>query len=465
MKFNIDCNGYDTILQPTDWRYAAATFGLVKYLEFHNIEYSLLYEIDDKPTECISGFDGVLYNQEEITPERYLKFVEYYFKPYMTHTGILNILNNAEFDDEQINTVNSMLKSKTVFNKVIGKDKFTGNNSEHFKSRILENRFEIVKEIYRNGKNLYSNFCNKNLLLTADNPHCRLVGYNVDEGRKTKFLGFCFSKDSFSSNDIPEYDFIPFAFSNPNMYETFFVNNNYSVKKLVNTNNWLSDKLNEQINKDSKNALYNVLKNAEMFIDFDVEIIVKNREEEFYKSLFARSQRLKALRMLNDRELNFVYKLGEDNWLNLEKEVSENCLNGVYLDNLIIKLLRVSLNDDVDGYLVRKRIQSLIEIDQSWKGNDIMTEIESAKRMGFIVSQELQKQKKANKINSYKQKLIGALTAHDYDRVNEIILSLSSYVGMEFSFFYSLLENPEENKNIALAFASALTTNTYSKGE
>ena len=42
------------------------------------------------------------------------------------------------------------------------------------------------------------------------------------------------------------------------------------------------------------------------------------------------------------------------------------------------------------------------------------------------------------------------------DRAKEIILSLSAYVGMEFSFFYTFLENAEENKDLAFAFASAL---------
>ena len=63
--------------------------------------------------------------------------------------------------------------------------------------------------------------------------------------------------------------------------------------------------------------------------------------------------------------------------------------------------------------------------------------------------------KSSNKINSYKQKIISALCAHD-DRAKEIILSLSAYVGMEFSFFYTFLENAEENKDLAFAFASAL---------
>lgn len=464
MKYKIDCNNYDTLLQPTDWRYSAAVVGLVKYLEFHKREYTLLFDSDVKPDNYIQGFDGVMYNQNDVTEERYLEFAENYFEPDMTHIDILRILENTTFSDEQIKYVNELSKRKTILKNVFGKEKFNGDNKVYFVDSIKQNRMKIIKEIFRNGKNLYSNFCNSNLMLTDENPHCRLVGYNVDEGRKTKNLGFCFSKESFVGNDIIEFDFIPFAFSNSDRFETFFVNDNYSVKSLITTNTTLSNQLRKSEDRDSRNCLYNMLRNANRYIDYDVEIITKSREEEFYKTFYARSERLKALRMLGEKELQFKYKFSDDRWLNLEKEVSENCLNGVCLDELILVMLKISFDSNYNSITVKKRIQTLIDIDQLWKGNDIMSKIDDAKQMGSDVSKKLSG--KSNKINSYKQKLIGALTAHDYDRVNEILLNLSAYVGMEFSFFYTLLENPEENKNIAFAFASALTDkNTDKKGE
>lgn len=464
MKYKIDCNNYDTLLQPTDWRYSAAVVGLVKYLEFHKREYTLLFDSDVKPDNYIQGFDGVMYNQNDVTEERYLEFAENYFEPDMTHIDILRILENTIFSAEQIKYVNELSKRKTILKNVFGKEKFNGDNKVYFVDSIKQNRMKIIKEIFRNGKNLYSNFCNSNLMLTDENPHCRLVGYNVDEGRKTKNLGFCFSKESFVGNDIIEFDFIPFAFSNSDRFETFFVNDNYSVKSLINTNTTLSGELRKSEDRDSRNCLYNMLRNANRYIDYDVEIITKSREEEFYKTFYVRSERLKALRLLGEKELQFKYKFSDDRWLNLEKEVSENCLNGVCLDELILVMLKISFDSNYNSITVKKRIQTLIDIDQLWKGNDIMSKIDDAKQMGSDVSKKLSG--KSNKINSYKQKLIGALTAHDYDRVNEILLNLSAYVGMEFSFFYTLLENPEENKNIAFAFASALTDkNTDKKGE
>lgn len=469
MKFEIDVEGFDTLLQITDWRDAAACFGLVRFLKFHKLRFSYLTEADEQPIEAVRGFDGVLYNSEDITEERFLLFAENFFEDDMTHRTILKRLEPTEFDDEKIKEINELVKRKSVLQNVFKKTKFDGTNKDFFIKAIEDNRLTIIREIFRNGQNLYINYANKNLLLKPEQPHCRLAGYNVDEGRKTRFLGFCFSKDSFVGNDIPEYDFIPFAFSQPEMYETYFINNNFSMQALVETNEWLSGELKKKDEndkkKDSRGKLLTVLKNAGKFIDYDVEIITKSRDDDFYKTLFVHSERLKLLQEIPDKALDFTYKLGENNWLNLEREVYERCLNNVCLDDLILLMLKLYFASDISSGLTQARAFKLIDINQSWKGNTIMNEIESAKKMGFTVSQELIRQKKNNKINSYKQKLIGALTAHDYDRVKEILLSISAYVGMEFPFFYAFLEDAEENKDIAMAFTSALIDKTKDNKE
>lgn len=61
-----------------------------------------------------------------------------------------------------------------------------------------------------------------------------------------------------------------------------------------------------------------------------------------------------------------------------------------------------------------------------------------------------------NKVDSYKQKLISAITFKDYERFCEILLQLSSYSGVVFDFAYDLFENFEGNKNIAYTFINAL---------
>lgn len=456
MKTKIDYFDYDTLLQPTDWRFAAAVVGLCKYFDYFGIDYKVLYDVEEKPDNYIHGFDGIIYKSEDITEEKYLEFVENYFEKYMTHKNILNILKSQEFSEEQIKLVNDLVKSKTVLKGLLGKTKFDGTNKDIFISTIEENRAEIIKNIFKNGNNLYKNYCNERLIFTEDNSTCRLRGYNVDKDRKTSNLGFCFSKESFESNDILEFDFIPFAFSNSDMRETYFVNNNFSVKSLTQTNYAFSNQLSSTGNKDDKNKLMLVLQNSKDYISYDVEIISKSQDKAYYETFFVRLERLKKLRELSGKSLNFVKKINDDYWFNLEKEVYMRCLNNVLLDDVILMMLKFYFDDNaVKGY-IKSRTDMLIDINVSWKGNDIMDEIKSAKSCGFLTSQKLIEMKSSNKINSYKQKIISALCAHDYDRAKEIILSLSAYVGMEFSFFYTFLENAEENKDLAFAFASAL---------
>lgn len=456
MKTKIDYFDYDTLLQPTDWRFAAAVVGLCKYFDYFGIDYKVLYDVEEKPDNYIHGFDGIIYKSEDITEEKYLEFAENYFEKYMTHKNILNILESQEFSEEQIKLVNDLVKSKTVLKGLFDKIKFDGTNKDIFISTIEENRAEIIKNIFKNGNNLYKNYCNERLIFTEDNSTCRLRGYNVDKDRKTSNLGFCFSKESFGSNDILEFDFIPFAFSNPDMRETYFVNNNFSVKSLTQTNYAFSNQLSSTENKDDKNKLMLVLQNSKDYISYDVEIISKSQDKAYYETFFVRLERLKKLRELSGKSLNFVKKINDDYWFNLEKEVYMRCLNNVLLDDVILMMLKFYFDDNaVKGY-IKSRTDMLIDINVSWKGNDIMDEIKSAKSCGFLTSKKLIEMKSSNKINSYKQKIISALCAHDYDRAKEIILSLSAYVGMEFSFFYTFLENAEENKDLAFAFASAL---------
>ena len=456
MKTKIDYFDYDTLLQPTDWRFAAAVVGLCKYFDYFGIVYKVLYDVEEKPDNYIHGFDGIIYKSEDITEEKYLEFAENYFEKYMTHKNILNILESQEFSEEQIKLVNDLVKSKTVLKGLFDKIKFDGTNKDIFISTIEENRAEIIKNIFKNGNNLYKNYCNERLIFTEDNSTCRLRGYNVDKDRKTSNLGFCFSKESFESNDILEFDFIPFAFSNSDMRETYFVNNNFSIKSLTQTNYAFSNQLSSTENKYDKNKLMLVLQNSKDYISYDVEIISKSQDKAYYETFFVRLERLKKLRQLSGKSLNFVKKINDDYWFNLEKEVYMRCLNNVLLDDVILMMLKFYFDDNAGKGYIKSRTDMLIDINVSWKGNEIMDEIKSAKSCGFLTSKKLIEMKSSNKINSYKQKIISALCAHDYDRAKEIILSLSAYVGMEFSFFYTFLENAEENKDLAFAFASAL---------
>ena len=469
MKTKIDYFDYDTLLQPTDWRFAAAVVGLCKYFDYFGIDYKVLYDVEEKPDNYIHGFDGIIYKSEDITEEKYLEFAENYFEKYMTHKNILNILESQEFSEEQIKLVNDLVKSKTVLKGLFDKIKFDGTNKDIFISTIEENRAEIIKNIFKNGNNLYKNYCNERLIFTEDNSTCRLRGYNVDKDRKTSNLGFCFSKESFESNDILEFDFIPFAFSNSDMRETYFVNNNFSVKSLTQTNYAFSNQLSSTENKDDKNKLMLVLQNSKDYISYDVEIISKSQDKAYYETFFVRLERLKKLRELSGKSLNFIKKINDDYWFNLEKEVYMRCLNNVLLDDVILMMLKFYFDDNAGKGYIKSRTDMLIDINVSWKGNEIMDEIknqiDSAKKCGHLVSKRLIEMKSSNKIISYKYKLSSALNTHDYDRVKEILLRLSAEVNIEFSFFYAFLENAEKYKDIVFSFVTALIEGSSNNNE
>ena len=182
-----------------------------------------------------------------------------------------------------------------------------------------------------------------------------------------------------------------------------------------------------------------MLQQSDDFINYDVEIIMKDRNNDYYNTLFVRVERLRALKELKEKKLSFTYKIAENYWLDLEKEVYERCLNNVLLDDLIERMLKILFDKEVNKNIVQLRIKTLVDINVLWKGNLIMDELKNAKDLGFVVSQRLIEKRGKNKISSYQQKIISALVAHDYDRVKEVLLSLSAYSGVEFFFFYKIL--------------------------
>ena len=105
---------------------------------------------------------------------------------------------------------------------------------------------------------------------------------------------------------------------------------------------------------------------------------------------------------------------------------------------------------------------TIIDINENWKGESRMSDnqklnIKSARAAGYHTSQWFMDNNSENKLKSYKQKLISSIVAHDYDRMNEILLNLSSYTNKELTFAYQLFEDPENNIGLAYAFANALT--------
>lgn len=69
---------------------------------------------------------------------------------------------------------------------------------------------------------------------------------------------------------------------------------------------------------------------------------------------------------------------------------------------------------------------------------------------------EVRKKIPENKLESYRQKLTSSIIFKDYDRVCQILLQLSSYSDVYFSFADELFMDFEQNKDIAYTFINAL---------
>mgnify|MGYP001005153385 CR=1 FL=1 len=438
---------YDTKLECIDWRYSAAILGLLKYFRFTN-------EVYDKIDFNI-GRDFIEYNQSDITNDRFLAFAEYEFREDMSHKIVENELYLDDFSDEKIKFINEKLSgpsTPTVMKKLFKVIKFDGTNKEYILSLIDENRENIIFETFKNKKNLYANFCNSNLLLKEKQELCRLIGYNVDVGRKSRSISYNFNEKSFVSTDMKEFDFIPFAFTNT--YEAFFINNNANIEILEKVNSDLSmmvrDERSDNSEGNARTALFRGIITSAEFINYDVEVIVKNRNTNYYESLFIRKKAIDILRSLGEiKSISISYKVNDNYYINIQKEVIDCILNELYVDDIIELLLKSNKNY---SYVINK----LININQKIKGVWIMT---SGMKGAYACAKKVVKNIESNKIKSYRQKLISAIVAKDYDRVNDILLQLSSYSGISFNFAYDLFEDFESNKDLAYTFINALEEN------
>jgi CRISPR-associated protein Cst1 len=442
---------YDTILECIDWRYSAAMVGLKLYFDFSNQDYDRIIDYEE-------GEDYLAYNKNVITEDRFLAFAEAHFHDDMYHTGIEDMLFSTNtFSKEQIDLINGKLTGNSVMKKVFGKTKFDGSNAEIILGLINTNRKLIVTETFRNKKNLYANYCNTNLLFKEKQPHCRLIGYNIDEGRKSKSTSYNFNTVTFVSTDRIEFDFIPFGFSNT--YEAIFINNNWNLRELYKTNikfaNLVAEKKDEYQIK-ARNVLFQSIIEVSDFLDYDIEVIVKSRDREYYESLFIRKKAIDILKSIGSiNALLKPLKVNENYYIDIQDEAVNCIINEIATDRLIELLLK---EETIRFYAINK----LIEINYRIKG---LVEEEGVKVMKAKLygtkkcAEEVVKKIEKNKVKSYRQKLTSAIVAEDYDRFCEILLQLSSYSDITFPFSYDLFEDFEKNKDIAYTFVVALDIN------
>ena len=485
MKATIEHPLYDTLLLPTEWRYSAAIVGLIRFFDFiEETEGKKLYTYtnnEDKDRYVvysdIGGYiQGILYNSTDLTEERYLLFCENWYGREFRHRNVEWLLTHIkEFSQDNINDINSYLNgtsSNTVMKKIFKGIKFDETNTDTILNLIDEHRLEIIKETFRYKTTMYRNFANTNKLMSDTNPHCRLLSYDLDEGRKSKAASYYFDTSTFIASDIYEFDFIPFAFTYTKI--GFFVNSNTSIEALVKCNNQLKENMdveeqiinNRVIRDGDQTKLIKAMLHSDAFLNCDVEIICKDREHESFDTMLIRKQALQRLKKIYDNyNLRYVHKYNYNYWLNVEEELIRCCLNYTYLDKLLEQLLLLSRMDTESRTI--QIIQPLVQINMEWKGvNQTMQDtIERAKKVGYYIGKTIKEKNGENKVKSYKNKLINATVSHDRERVLEIMLQLSGYTDGEISTIYDILDNPDNWSDIAISFTNAMIPYTKKEKE
>lgn len=442
-------------LEPFDWRYSAAIVGLRKYLEWLGV--------DEEPNLIITE-DTLEYNKKYLDKEDFLKFAEYYFKDDMHHIEIENKLKEKNPTEDQINIVNEKMKANTILKNKFKKIKFDGHNQDEIQNIIDQNREEIICETFRNKNNLYKNYCNPNQLFKDKQECCRLNGYYIDMPKKGKSISYAFDKSNYVGNDIPEFDFIPFAFSG--CREKFFINDNVDLNRLQKTNNqWTrtvksqmeeAKQRNERVN--TKRIFIDCLIEAKDFLQSDIEIIVKKPERAYFETLYLRKESLEILKNMKSyyKAFCFSIKISDDYWINILNEVFDAVVNFTLLDDLINKLLKDS-REGGNSYVISKLLKVNVEIK---KGDEKM---KNTMKAAFACAKQIVDKKDGNKprvsdtkLKSYCTKLINAIILDDYDQFQKILINLSNYAEVPCGFAYDLFEDFEGNKEIAYTFVNSL---------
>ena len=433
-------------LEPFDWRYSAAIVGLQKYLEWLGTE----------EPELIITEDTLEYNRKYLNKSEFLKFAEYYFKDDMHHIEIENKLKEKNPTEDQINIVNEKMKANTILKNKFKKIKFDGHNQDEIQNIIDQNREEIICETFRNKNNLYKNYCNPNQLFKDKQECCRLNGYYIDMPKKGKSISYAFDKSNYLGNDIPEFDFIPFAFSG--CREKFFINDNVDLNRLQKTNNqWTrtvksqmeeAKQKNERVN--TKRIFIDCLIEAKDFLQSDIEIIVKKPERAYFETLYLRKESLEILKNMKSYYKAFCFSI------KILNEVFDAVVNFTLLDNLINKLLKDS-REGGNSYAISKLLKVNVEIK---KGDEKM---KNTMKAAFACAKQIVDKKDGNKprvsdtkLKSYCTKLINAIILDDYDQFQKILINLSNYAEVPCGFAYDLFEDFEGNKEIAYTFVNSL---------
>lgn len=461
-------------LEADDWKDAAAIVGLIRFFDYAQIPYNKeeiarAGEVYDDDSEYDEGLDVLKFNAADITDEKLDAFIEDYFSEELYHCAAERALHKAEWSKEEMDFINGKLTANTVMKKIFAKRKFDGTNAEEILALIEENRTIILRETYRNKRNLYDNFCNKTVFRRPKGDTARLNGYYIDFAKKGKSVSYRYDMGLFSSSDSEFYDFIPFAFTIGR--ESFFINDNSTIRQLVHTNQILQDKCREQRENqpngivDTRRVLFENIIYASDFLNYDVEIIKKHVDNSYFETFFLRRESIAIFQQIKNYNVFCRTVKLDDSYVSVLEQVTDSVRNLQLLDDFIVALIKDDTNKKSanNAILIWNMIGLNIQIrDKLQIGGENMNKgMRSAYAGAEKAAAVLKGRNQGNKISSYRTKLLSALIFHDYDRFSEILLSLSNYTDVYFPFAYDLFEDFEANKDVALTFVSNF--NEYSR--
>ena len=415
---------YNRRICPSDWRFSASIVGMIRFFEEEEIEFDLSED----------GF-YLYYNYEDVSEENDWKYFDYVEKTYhdsLHHTVLEDLLSIKDKSDEQKKIIKEKMNGNSIMKKVL--KGIGAEDEENILGKISENREDIIRDTFKNAEFGYAKFANSNKIRSEEGKVCRLNGYYVDI-RHLK-----------NSNDA-------------------LVDENQDKKKLS-----------YKLNKNFRSVIFYNFQEASSFIDYDVEVILKNQDNDYFETIFVRKEAVGIFEQISkidsdkqyiQKALKYNIKINDDYYINILNYVTNSVLNLQVLDKLIVFLFRYKFNikssdgknsEKYDyGFLISQliRINKLI-YRKLYDGGDNNMTYKNVYETAEEVKRKLKEGNMENKLGSYRSKLIGALTANDKDRFIIVLLNLSSYSQVQFDFLTLLTKDFDLYKNIAFDFVSKL---------
>lgn len=462
------------------WQYAAAAVGLKRFFESVRWDQPVYEELEDG--------DGIRYSslifEREDFDQLFGKFIESEFSSRLHHLKMLNLVNQAEdLSEEQLKLLKSLMEKTSLLKRLFKGVYSTNENKLLIKEIIESEKTNLTFETFRHGKSMYANYCNTNRFGSDSKKTSRLLGYSVDEGRKTKSISFGWKFNAQEFNDHREFDFIPFAFTKNVGNQTFFINSNLNFAKCYSTNNELQVLLNEKTDSGkTKMKLLDAWREISGERNIDVEVIAKVYDVDYFQTIYIRKNALDIFKSIAGLSsiLPFYFLKGKDptdsaSYIYLQDEVVDHILNFRKLDNIVNLLLKeyngnlqytiyqlIKINDKIYGGIKMNKLTNNEEKLAGFKPNNSAeigvskVSLNRIRGCGSAVVNYFDRNSATHRLRSYIQKLLSAIIFQDQKRFFDVLLNLSQYTKISFFFVYALLEDFEGNKNVAYAFVNSL---------